>query len=316
MIAPERAKRPEDFIAPAQNEHNPHAECIFCIGSPAHHSRYPEYDTQFLYVMPNKFPAFVSEGYHEVRSYYPEMGFYRAKPAVGGHDVIVINDENLRLFDFPVPVMTDLLTTMQKRYRHYRNDPHVEYVIGIYNYGKTGGASIDHPHAQLLASSIVPNEVTLETHGSEHYYEINGRCVFCEIIDHEKQENVRLLAENDDFIMFTFFAARFPFETWILPKNHQSMYENTSKQSIINLATILLQGLTMLDKNLKNPSLNFYIHSLPTTSQETNYYHWHLEITPRVATYGGFEMGSGTIIDVTSPEKAAEFLLASNTANH
>ncbi len=264
--------------------------------------------------MPNKYPAFVSEGEHEVRSYYPEEGFYRAKPAVGGHDVIVVTEEKATLMTFSQDVMIDLLTSFKNRYIHYRKDPTVEYVMAIYNHGEAAGASISHPHAQMFATGVIPNHILAETHGSERYYEINGHCVFCDMITHEQNEKVRILTENDSFIMFTFFAARFPFEIWILPKQHQSMFESISKEEIRELAEIFQTGLTMLNSTLKNPSLNFYIHSLPTTSEDADYYHWHLEIAPRVSMYAGFELGSGTVIDVVSPEKAAEYLRDTKTA--
>ena len=258
--------------------------------------------------MPNKFPAFVATGQHEVRSYYPEAGFYRAKPAVGGHDIIVIKQHDLLLPHFTQETMVELISTFQKRYLYYRANAEVEYVLAFYNHGPAAGASIDHPHAQVVASSIVPNHITKEKHGSERYFEINGQCVYCDMINHERNEKCRILAENDGFIMFTFFAARFPFEIWILPKEHQSEFEKISESLMQDLATVLRQGFSMLDQTLHNPDLNFFIHSLPTTSEDAEYYHWHIEIAPRVALYAGFELGSGTIIDVVSPEKAAEFL--------
>lgn len=310
VIAPERAKRPSDFVVSAHHD-KPHEcdSCPFCPGKEAHTTRYKQFDTPHLYITPNKYPAFVSEGVHEVRNYYPEKGFYVAKPATGGHEVIVLNDSETKLPQFSQEVMVDLLTSFQRRYEYYRNDSHIEYVLGFYNHGLAAGASIDHPHAQLIASSIVPNHITDEMHGSERYYELAGRCVFCEILEHEWLERVRILAENDHCLMFTFFAARFPFEIWILPKQHHSNFEEANSNIVANLAAILRQGLALLNKTLTNPSLNFFIHSMPMTGSNADYYHWHLEVAPRVANYGGFEMGGGTIIDVTTPEKAAGFLL-------
>ncbi len=206
--------------------------------------------------------------------------------------------------------MLDLLTTIQRRYQHYRERREIESVMAIYNHGPAAGASLEHPHAQLFASSIITNHLLKEKHGSERYYELKGQCVFCTMIEHEQDEKVRVLAENDDFIMFTFFAARFPFEIWVLPKIHQSQYEQANSSQLASFSQILLQGFRLLDKTLKNPALNFFIHSLPTTSEDADYYHWHLEIAPRVAIYGGYELGSGTIIDIVSPEKAASFLLS------
>lgn len=288
----------------------PTTECPFCIQNPAYQTRYPAEEQPTVFTVANKFPAFVSEGQHEVRSYYPEAGFYRAKPSIGGHDVVVVKDHQQHLPDFTPAIWLDLLKAFQLRYQHYRDDPQIEYVMAIYNHGEAAAASITHPHAQIFASSIIPNHILKEKHGSERYYEINGRCVYCEMIDHERNEQVRWLAENEHFVAFTFFAARFPFEIWVLPKKHQSVYEQSSSQELTSLAELLKTIFTMLNQTLHDPALNFFIHSLPTTSSQADYYHWHLEIAPRVANYGGFEMGGGTIIDIVAPEKAAEYLLS------
>lgn len=311
VIAPERSKRPHDFIVTDKPEKGTTDNCPFCPNGAALNTRHKEYDTDHTHLIPNKFPAFVDEGMHEVRSYYPENGFYRAKPAAGGHDVMIFKDHEPDLPQMSVAQLTDALETLQKRYAYYREQPYIEYVMAIYNHGRTAGASLEHPHAQVFATSIVPNTAQLEVHGSERYYEIRGRCVYCDIIEHEQNEKIRILAENDHAIMFTFYASRFPFEIWLMPKHHQSQFEKSSKAEINDIAKVLQQGLGMLDRTLKDPDLNFYIHSLPTTSEDADHYHWHLEIAPRLSIHAGFELGSGTVIDVVSPEKAAEFLLQS-----
>ncbi len=308
VIAPERAKRPSDFAQPDHEKKPAGADCPFCPESPAQKNRYPGEDTAKTFTIPNKFAAFLEDGQHEVRSYTPEEGFYTVKPAVGGHDVVVIKEHDTDLFNFDQATFTDLFTAIAKRYRHFRDNPAVEYVMAIYNHGPAAGASLDHPHAQIFASSIVPNHITKELHGSEQYYELNGRCVFCDMIVHEKREDVRVLAENEQFILFTFFAARFPFEIWLMPKEHQSSFEDLTKSQTTAMAELMEVGFKMLDTTLKNPSLNWFIHSLPTTTQSADHYHWHLEIAPRLSLYAGYELGSGVIIDVVSPEKAAEFL--------
>jgi UDPglucose--hexose-1-phosphate uridylyltransferase len=118
-----------------------------------------------------------------------------------------------------------------------------------------------------------------------------------------------VIFENKDFIAFTFYAARFPFEIWIMPKVHESRYENEPKIKYSSLAECLIDVFGKLNKTLNDPPVNFYIHNLPNTIQETDYYHWHIEIAPRVSGYGGYEMGSGNIINVVSPEQCAKYLL-------
>lgn len=315
VVAPERAKRPDDFIVPKPESNldkKSTENCPFCPSSEAYASRYLEHDRPLSYMMPNKFPAFIAEGEHEVRSYSPPEGFYRAKPAIGGHDLVVIKDHHLSLPLLDHETLTELLQNLQQRYLIYRSYNEIEYIMAIYNHGEAAGASLSHPHGQIFASSIVPEQIKKELSGSERYYELNGECVFCTMVEHEIEEQVRLIYQNENFIAITFYAARFPFEIWILPKKHESVFEKISTQSIDQLADCLATSLKLLNLTLKNPDLNFFIHSLPTTSESADYYHWHLEITPRVTRYGGFEIGGGTIIDVVSPEQAAGFLRANN----
>ena len=128
------------------------------------------------------------------------------------------------------------------------------------------------------------------------------------MVKHEQSVGLRLLDENRLFVSFTFYAARFPFEIWIVPKAHISRYETSSETLLSELATITRSTLKRLDRTLHNPPLNLFIHSLPHGLADAADYHWHLEIAPRLATYGGFELGGSTIIDIVSPEKAADFL--------
>ena len=125
----------------------------------------------------------------------------------------------------------------------------------------------------------------------------------------EMANNQRIVYENDDFLVFTFFASRFPFEMWIVPKKHQSQFENISGGTQKQLAEALGKAFCKLNKALNSPPFNYWIHTQPHHKEEAaDYYHWHLEIAPRVSKFGGYEMGSGVVIDVVSPEVAANFL--------
>ena len=309
VIAPERAKRPSDFIETHQKDKKRMDNSPFLVGSKAWKSRFAEYDTKTTYTIANLFPAFVcDEKMCETRSYYPEKSFYRAKSSVGDHDVVVIKDPNTDLYSLDAKTWNDLLVTFQSRYINHSKNPEVEHVMCIYNHGPKAGASIEHPHAQIFAAPIVPNYVQKELDGAQRYFNNNGVSVYQDILYHEKLEKVRVIAENEHFLAFTFYAARFPFETWIMPKKQSGHFEKINPTERKNLASIMRKVLGMIDKTLKNPSLNFWIHCLPTTIQDAKHYSWHVEIAPRVSRYGGYELGSGVVIDVVSPEKAAEYL--------
>lgn len=308
VIAPERSKRPSDFI-PAVVLKEEKTDCPFCLTGKSYKVRLPHFENEHAYVFLNKFPAFLEDPKNcSVRAHRMEDNFYNTRPSTGGHDVIAIKDHDKQLYDFTTEIWQGLITMAKKRYAHWRQDCNTEYSMLIYNQGVQAGASITHPHAQIFASNIIPNHVSKELLGSERYFETNGACVFCDLINHEKNHRVRVIEENEHFIAFTFYAARFPFEVWVMPKVHTAHFADEPASITTPLAEIMKSVIGRLGKVLDRPSLNFFVHDLPTTIDRADYFHWHIEITPRVSTFGGFELGSGTIIDVMAPEDAAEYL--------
>ena len=311
VIAPGRAKRPSDFKVPEPVKTVDLKNCPFCEGTDLYktNKRIRGASTETVYTIDNKYPAFVENGNKaSARSFYPEGGFYRARPSTGDHDVIVIKDHELDLPFFPKKVMEDMFEVMQMRYIAHKERKDTVSIMPIYNHGSSAGASIDHPHAQIFSSGIVANTINREFDGAKRYFGINGACVFCDLIKHERKEKVRVVYENDDFLAATFFAARFPMETWVYPKEHESQFEKSTKKILASLSDCMLNVLRRMEQNVENIPLNFYIHSLPATLEGADFYHWHLEITPRVQNFGGYELGSGVIIDIMSPEDAAEYL--------
>ncbi|OGD60955.1 galactose-1-phosphate uridylyltransferase [Candidatus Berkelbacteria bacterium RIFCSPLOWO2_01_FULL_50_28] len=309
VIAPERAKRPSDFVSGESLKADTGKPCPFCLGGPAYKQVLRDYESEDFYTIPNAFPAFLEDPTScSHRTYHVEDDFYSARPSTGGHDVIVSKHHDEQLFDFRQSTWEAMLLMAKRRYIYWRHDCNTSYAMLIYNQGARAGASIFHPHAQLMASNIIPNQVSREIHGAQSYFEQNGSCVFCDLVTHEIKEKARVVAATDNFIAFTFYAARFPFETWVMPKGHSACFETQSATQLRELAGLMKDVIGKLGLTLKRPSLNFYIHDLPSTVENADYYHWHIEITPRVTHYGGYELGSGVIIDVMSPEVAAKYL--------
>ncbi len=201
-----------------------------------------------------------------------------------------------------------MLDLIRRRVEYFYGVCNVMSAMPIYNYRRPAGASVRHPHAQIFASNVIPNMLIRELHHTERMYEQRGSCPFCDMIEHERTEQIRVLYDQDGFIAFTFYAARFPFEIWVLPTTHQSNFERIDAEQVAQLGTAMQYVIGQLDRTLHDPPLNFFIHTLPSTMHTSAHFHWHVEIAPRVATYGGFEMGSGIVIDVTSPEIAAQAL--------
>ena len=310
VIAPERAKRPQDFVTPKKVPIAVDLKtCPFCDGSEGYKANKKIDVTKDIYVIQNLFPAFIEPGKKaSVRSFYAEDDFYRTRPSVGDHEVVVIKDHSLSLPTFERPLLNELLEVIRERFIAMKKDERIVSIMPIYNHGPEAAASIAHPHAQIFASGIVANTVGREIEGADRYFGINGACVFCDIVKHERKEKVRVVYENEYFVAATFYAARFPFEIWVYPKKHESQFEKTTKTSMTAFAETLQKVLENLDKTLENPPLNLYIHTLPTIMKDSASYHWHLEIVPRLSNFGGFELGSNVIIDVMSPEDAADYL--------
>ena len=307
VIAPERAKRPEDFVMASSPKRPLDDKCPFCLSNidSAYQFSIKDAETQNIYVIPNKFPAF-----SKADGLIQEGGdLYCSTKSLGGHEVIILKDHQKEIFDGGAEMLMELFGVYQKRILYYNQDPTIEYSMPIHNFGPEAGASIEHPHSQFFASSIMPNLISKEITGAKAFYEDKHQCVFCAMIEEEKRQGVRVVAENDDFIAFTFFASRFPFETWVLPKKHMPTYETIDKGILENLAKIVYDVMSKLNNAIKSPPFNWWIHTGPTKKDHLDdFYHWHMEIAPRVSKFGGYEMGSGIVIDVVSPELAAQFL--------
>lgn len=309
VIAPERAKRPTDFARHPDPATGPGPDCPFCPDGSALSDRIADYETERIAVIKNRYPAFVeTEAACSQRDYLPDGRFYRSLPALGGHDVIVVKDHAQQVFDFDQDTWREFFLVTKRRYQHWRDDCHTRYSMLIYNQGQASGASVYHPHGQLFASNIVPDRIELELSGATRYFDQRQKCVFCRLIDFEREAKIRVIAENRQFIAFTFYAARSPFEIWVLPKVHAAFFASASPEVLGDLAKILFEIFGRLNQTLNQPALNFFIHDLPTNSDRTTAYHWHLEIFPRLSLYGGYELGAGTVIDTFSPEDAARYL--------
>jgi len=144
--------------------------------------------------------------------------------------------------------------------------------------------------------------------GAKNYYDYKERCIFCDIVSQEIDEQKRIVSENEDYIAICPYAPRFPFETWIMPKRHVAHYEDITTNEIKNLAALFQRTLKKLNKALDRPPYNFMLHTSPINMPELAHYHWHIEITPRITRVAGFERGSGFYINPTAPEVSAQFL--------
>jgi len=306
VIAPERAKRPDDYILPKPVPKKKTLEfCNFCPGGEAYQSQIKGAGTKHIYVVNNKYPAFVPQ-----EGVVLDAGkVYFSQKSVGAHEVINFLDHNKDLEELPLSYLEELFEVYQKRINFHKENPSIEYIMPIHNHGAEAGESVEHPHSQLFAPCVLPNVIVRELDGASKYYKEEKKCIFCQIIKAEKEVKERIVLENDNFIVFCAYAARAPFEMWILPKQHHDRFEDITKNLRKELAEIFQVIIRKLYKGLNDPPFNFYLHNCPIKGKHHGlYFHWHFEIVPRLTRFGGFEFGSGMIIDVVSPERSAEFL--------
>ncbi|MCS7184713.1 MAG: galactose-1-phosphate uridylyltransferase [bacterium] len=313
IISTERGRRPSEYKE--EEEINPDKPCPFCPGN--EHATPPEimaYRTPdskknekgwWVRVVPNKYPALQIEGELNSRG----DGVYDLMNGIGAHEVIIENPGHKTEMDTAdIKNVEDVFWMFRDRILDLRNDRRFEYILIFKNKGSAAGATLTHPHAQLIATPMVPIRVHQEIQGGLRYYEYKNRCIYCDIIKQELEEDVRLILENNDFVAISPFASRFPFEIMILPKRHDSHFEDLQKAEAMNLAKIMKEVLKKLVAALENPPYNYIIHNSPLKSGMLNHYHWHIEIIPKLVKVAGFEWGTGFYINPTPPEEATKLL--------
>lgn len=314
IIATDRAKRPTDFIR-ERVQIRGSGFCPFCYGNenktpPEILAYRPEgsgRDTPgwSVRVVPNKFPALHIEGTLNRQG----EGLYDRMNGLGAHEVIIETpDHQATLASLPPAQTESVLWAYRERILDLRKDPRFKYMLIFKNYGEAAGASLEHTHSQLIALPVVPKRVQEEVSGARDYYAYKERCLFCDVIRQEASTGVRLVAENEEFVALCPFAPRFPFELWIVPKEHRSAFEESTRREFQHLATLLKDMLGRLEAVLDHPAYNYIIHTSPVPDGQNDYYHWHLEIMPKLTKLAGFEWGTGFYINPTPPEEAAKFL--------
>lgn len=316
IISTERKNKPTDFVAEPEKRRG--GFCPFCEGNEyttppevlvfsekGHEDRKPNTPGWKVRVVPNKFPALKIEGKRNPTG----LGMYDLMNGIGAHEVIIEDPSHeAQLADMSVKRVEDVLWAYKYRTDDLKKDTRFRYIMIFKNWGSAAGASLEHTHSQLIATPIVPKRVMEELQWSEQHFNFKERCIFCDIIRQEQRDEIRVVTENEDFISLEPFAPRFPFETWILPKKHQSHFEKTEENLFKPLAEILKETLMRLNQTLSNPPYNFIIHTTPANSPFLSYYHWHIEIMPKLTKVAGFEWGTGFYINPTPPEEAAKYL--------
>jgi UDPglucose--hexose-1-phosphate uridylyltransferase len=318
VIATGRAKRPEQFLlkkkkralAPKkgcpfenpQTSGNPDPLLAYGKGGVQHPTNNNDW---FLQVIQNKYPAFkVSAG---VCPTVLQDGPYQRMEGVGAHEVVITRDHTKHIGLMSKEEVYYVIHAYFERFVALRGDECSKYISIFHNHGPSAGATLGHPHSQIIAIPVIPPDVGNSLRGSKDYFHENGKCVHCVIVEHEIREKSRVVYENEKFVVFCPFVSRTAFEMRLFPKHHQAYFEEIKKEDLYLLADALRMALAKMTQGLDNPDYNFFLHTAPLEGEHFDHYHWHFEIMPKTATWAGFELGTGIEISTITPEAAAKF---------
>ncbi len=267
-------------------------------------------------VVPNRFPALAVD--------IPTLGrtgegIYDRMNGVGAHEVIIEGPEHDQTMgDYSADKFFDVLSMYRERLVDLMKDNRLRYVLIFKNHGEAAGATLIHPHSQIIATPITPRTVSIELQSCRDHYRLKERCLICDIIQQEAESGDRIIYDDGAFIAYAPYASRFPFELMIAPRFHTHCFGRMSDEELRQLGQCMKIIFTRLKIALNDPPFNFVLHTAPNAAAKPvrpgywvtlEYdYHWHIEIIPRLVKMAGFEWGSGFYINPTTPENAAKTL--------
>ncbi len=318
IIATERAKRPDKFRGQPQAEASvtDTESCPFCAGNEymtpkevfsigASRDSKPDRQGWQVRVVPNKFPALISG----LPLHTKKKGIYDTMEGFGIHEVVILTPRHIcDISRLPRTGLVSMLEAYRQRIARLKMDEKIKSIIIMHNQGREAGASLDHIHSQLFALPIIPPEIGKEIKGTIAYFNYHKHCALCDILDFEDKEKIRTVWQDKHFAVLQPFASKSPFETWIVPKKHSPYFDEISDEEIKSLAFCLKLILDFFYEDLDNPAFNYFIHTSPTLIDTSKYFHWHLELLPKLTIKAGFEMGTGVNINITTPESTAEYI--------
>lgn len=258
-----------------------------------------------IVLIPNKYPALAHiAGCAATFSHGPNS----FKNGSGEHDLLITRDHYKNFAWLDLDQATRVFQVLQDRYRALSKDRCNVYTSAFANWGPSAGASIFHPHYQVITLPIIPPDIEHSIQGSRKYFEKHGRCPHCVMLKFDVAEKKRVIAENGGAIAIVPYASREPFEVMVFPKKHLSYFEQSSPSATKSVAAVLQAALKKIHKQLNDPDYNFFIHTAPLKGKGYGHYHWHIEILPKITELGGFELSTGVDINVVDPSEAASML--------
>lgn len=318
IIATERSKRPEDYnlivkprvVLPEHSEN-----CPFCKGN-EHKCEAPVYEVKEgeswkLRVVPNIYAA-VSRPQIISKEHLPRKRTAKMHLSTCGYgtaEVIIENPKhNANLAFMENSNVYEVIKSYKERYNALLKDENIAMINIFKNYGVSAGASLEHPHSQIIATHVLPTHITDQLVYARRAFNTYGTCIFCDLIKREIDADERTVLLNKHFVAICPFASKYPYEVRIYPLKHSAQFGSINEEEMLDLAVILKSVLAKISKLLNYPDYNFYVRTAPNLDGAVRFYHWHIAITPRLTRPAGFELGTRIYINSTLPETAAKEL--------
>ena len=320
VIATGRAKRPESFKKEKRVIHIvPKKSCPFCnINTQRKPTLIFSHGKRFSFkgwkalpkdwtiiVIPNKYPAFLPYPKLDEKT---EGGLYQKMNAAGFHEVVVTRHHKKHIGQFSIKQVKEVFDVYQARYLDLMGKKFVNHISIFHNHGPTAGASVAHPHSQIITTPLIDVDLRKALSTARGHYRKNKECVYCRMNKWERKVKKRIVFENKKFLVICPFASKTAFQVIVSPKKHLAYFEQTTEKEKWELAEAFQVALSKIYKGLNNPDYNFYLHTAPCDGKDHSYYHWHWTILPKTATWAGFEIGTRMEISTIEPEESAKFL--------
>jgi UDPglucose--hexose-1-phosphate uridylyltransferase len=304
IISEKRSMRPHDFVKEKINlpTEKKDENCPFCKGNehmtPPTIVQTPKKNWEFR-VFSNKFPL-LTEG---VKFTHKKSKLMKRMSGYGFHEVLVETPyHNEQWQHFKKKKFVEIFDMYKARYNNLINKPNIQHVMLFKNYGRAGGASLVHSHSQILATPFLPTKIMKDISKIADYTKTYFSCPFCDIVKKEIDGD-RMVFENSKFITLSPFCARYPFELWILSKDHIS---DINDMDMVKFGDIVHKTIKAMFRSIGNFPFNMFVHHLPNRLEAE--FHLHVGIQPRLKTEASVELGFGTKVNTIKPEKVAKIL--------
>jgi UDPglucose--hexose-1-phosphate uridylyltransferase len=302
-VVPEREERPTDFAPRSlQVETGPARPCPFCPGNeeltPPAFELTGSGGAWRQRIVPNLYPAFDGDEHLAVRNLGP---VHVMAEASGTHEVFILTPDHFGgMHRFDDEQAADVMRSLQARFEDHAKRPNIRYTQAIVNHGREAGASLVHPHGQLLGLPIVPGEILEEERAFARF---DGGCILCTTVEAELVDGVRVVVESDDVLVIAPFWSGSPFELLLIPREHGEHLAHAAETELAAMGRAVRDALKLLNSLFGDVSYNLVLHTAPHHHEGP--FHWHVHLWPKLVTTAGFERGTGVLLNIVPPEVAA-----------